>query len=885
MLVFRSLVAGMALFSWLGSLAQADVRLPRIFSDRMVLQREQPIPVWGWAAPGEQVQVTLGEATATATAAADGGFRVDLPAQQAGGPHELIVQGKNTIKIPDVLVGEVWLCFGQSNMQWKVSQSATAGEDLPKAHDPQLRLCNVELRIATSPQTDTGAGWQASDKNSAAGFSAVAYYFGKKLREELGVPVGIINASAGAIPIESFTPAIGCQMIPSQAKIARLTANVEREYRRMRTAALDRVTAEWQEQARAAIAADAPWPAGPTQPAGLDVVVQRGWLPLGLYNGAIHPIIPYGIRGAVMYQGEANNGQGMEYFDKLKALIGGWRKAWGQGDFPVLIAQLAPWSGYPEGNVEGIWEAQLAALQLPNTGLAVTTDLVPNIGDIHPNQKREVGQRLALWALAKTYGRDQLVYSGPLFKSAKIEGESIRVSFDHAEGLTTRDGKPPTFFQIGTLDGFVDAQAKIDGDSVIVHSPQVPQPLFVRFGWKNTAQPNLVNSAGLPASPFRTDCQGVTFSTGSRFTQEKMVELQSVGMAGEIRYTLDGSTPTAESPLYREPLRLTNTTTIQARLFAPDGRSSLASQATYTQVPPVTANGKQYAPGLVYDYYAGRWLEIPDFATLTPDLTSTLDTLQPRAFPESFFCAHRLRGFIVIPQDGEYHFQAVERGQRVRQPSPRIRLTVAGQLVAGGEPGQSAASAEAAPLAVGRTVRVRLEGEQKILSLAEVQILEHVSKQPLQTAGKASQSTTGYGCTANRANDGNTSSSFFNGSLSSTDTETNPWWSVDLGEEKQIGLIKVFNRGDCCGERLSQAIVEVLDGEGKVTWSSRIGTTVNNSVDEFEAEPGIKLTAGVHPLELVYLEQTGTPALQVLYSGPGVERQEIPAAVLWQQEK
>jgi len=629
----------------------ADVRLPQVLSDRAVLQRDLPIPIWGWAEPGETVTVTLGDnPPAVTTGDAAGRWRVDLPPQKAGGPHKLTVAGKNTLTVADLLVGEVWICVGQSNMQLKLAQTQNAKQDIPLAADPLLRLAFGLGPPNTFPQTDVSLSWAASTPGSAQNFSAVAYYFGKQLREKLGVPVGIIHSSAGAIPIEAWTPAAGCQLVPSQHKIIRLVDQVRGDFRKLRETALT----AWIEKARAAAAAELPLP---PLPAVSDAIVQRGWMQTTLYNSTIHPLIPYGIRGAVLYQGEANNGQGMEYFEKLQAFVGGWRKAWGQGDFPVLFVQLAPWAKYSEGNLEGIWEAQRAALTIPNTGMAVTTDLVPDLNDIHPPRKLEIGNRLALWALAKTYGRDNLVYSGPLFKSAKIEGDKIRIQFEHVgSGLATRNDQPLDNFQIGTPDGFYDAEAKIEGDSVVVRSDQVSHPAYVRFGWKNTAQPNLINKEGLPASPFRTDCGPVKFSTGSRFANFQRVRLSPDFFQGVIRYTLDGSTPNEQSALYSEPLDLRQTTTVCARLFAADGRSSLSARRTYTKVDPVNVAGKTLVPGLDFEYYIGRWTTLPDYDALKADRGGVIDTLEPPSFSESFMSAHRLRGYLEIPTAGEYVF-------------------------------------------------------------------------------------------------------------------------------------------------------------------------------------------------------------------------------------
>ena len=644
------------LVGWASSLP-ADVKLPSVFSNNMVLQRDLPLPVWGTASPGEEVVVAIGGQMVSTKAGDDGKWKVALPAMKANAqPQTMTVTGKNKLEIKDVLVGEVWVCIGQSNMQFGLAASQFGRRDIPQANDPQFRICFPGGNVSTQPQTEASANWVAASPGSVARFSAVAYYFGKELRSKLNVPVGLIHWSAGAIPIESWTPAVGLKMVPSQLKMARIAEQAEADYLKLR----DKVLREWNEKKQQAAAANKP---APPQPPITDLMVQRGWMATGLYNGVIHPIVPYGIRGVILYQGEANNGQGMEYLDKMHALIDGWRKVWAQGDFPFLYVQIAPWAGYPVGNLEGIWEAQRAALSIPNTGMAVVTDLVPNLNDIHPNQKLEVGSRLALIALSKVYGQDKLVYSGPLFKSAKIDGNAIRVEFDHiGGGLATRDGKTPNFFQLGTVDGFVDAAAKIEGNTVVVTSDKAPHPEFVRFGWKNTAQPNLINKEGLPASPFRTDCGPVKFSTGDRFARRKLVQLFAAFEPGTIRYTLDGSTPTEQSPAYAKPIEINKTTTVSARLFSADGRGSLTSRSTYTQVEPVNWNGKTLAPGIDYEFFFGRWVTMPDVAALKADRQGTIDAIRPLSFPESFLGLHRLSGYLDIPTAGDYTFTLKDLG-------------------------------------------------------------------------------------------------------------------------------------------------------------------------------------------------------------------------------
>ncbi|MGA2032237.1 MAG: sialate O-acetylesterase [Thermoguttaceae bacterium] len=423
--------------------ARADVKLPKVISSHMVLQRDRALPIWGWADPGEEVTVRLDDATATAEADAQGNWKVVFPAVKADGKaHSMSISGKNKIELDDILIGDVWIGSGQSNMEMGISACDKAKEEIPAANYPKIRLLLVPKVQTGQPAKDVKADWvECSPKTVAAGgwggFSAALFYFGQRLHKELDVPVGLIDSSWGGSPIEPWT-----------------------------------------------------------------VSGNSGG---GMYNGMIAPLKPLGIRGAIWYQGEANVGNGLKYYDKMKALIEGWRKVWGY-DFPFYFVQLAPFSGYGPGSLPPLWEAQVASLKIPGTGMAVTTDIVHNLADIHPRNKFDVGNRLALWALAKEYGKGDLVYSGPLYKSMEVEGNKIRLAFAQVGGgLKSRDGKPLCEFEIAGADGkFAPAEATIDGATVVVQAKEVASPSQARFGWRNVANPNLVNKEGLPASPFKT---------------------------------------------------------------------------------------------------------------------------------------------------------------------------------------------------------------------------------------------------------------------------------------------------------------------------------------------------------------------------------------------
>lgn len=489
--------------------------MPTVFSDNMVLQRERPIPVWGQADANAEITVTLGEGTATATTKADGHgkWMVRLPAQPAGGPHTLTVKGRNPVTFKNVMIGEVWVCSGQSNMFLRLARAMDAEAEVAAANHPDIRLFSVELKTAPMPLADlTGGPWQVCEPKTAKDFSAVAYFFGRHLHRELGVPIGLIHTSWGGTAIEPWTPPVGFASTPNVQQFHSQIEQADRDYIKSLTAYLDQ-RAAWIDSARD-VKLDGPdkLPRPPVLPEHPFVGGGNG-LPAVIYNAMVDPLVPYGIAGAIWYQGENNcvRNDGPLYHDKMKALIQGWRTVWDQGEFPFYYVQLAPWKygeKYP-GSADRlplIWEAQVATLAFPNTGMAVITD-IGDLEDIHPPNKQEVGRRLALWALAKTYDRTGLVYSGPLYKSMKVEGDRIRIGFDHVGGgLASRDGKPLSHFQIAGEDKkFIAAQAVIEGDTVVVSSDQVKQPVAVRFGWHELAEPNLMNREGLPASPFRTD--------------------------------------------------------------------------------------------------------------------------------------------------------------------------------------------------------------------------------------------------------------------------------------------------------------------------------------------------------------------------------------------
>jgi sialate O-acetylesterase len=506
-----------ALLAGLPAALSGEVKLPAVIGDHMIIQQGQPVAVWGWAAKNEQVTVRLAGAERAVRAAADGKWRVVFDPLKAGGPAlEMTVRGEKgpEIVVKDILVGEVWLCSGQSNMEWAMDWLPNPNLEIMRADHPNLRLFLVPKKTADRPKDDVVAKWAPCSPASVRPFSAVAYYYGLELHRKLGVPVGVIESAWGGTLIEPWTPPAGFEAVPETKPILDKQAARYEDYRK----ALERELPAWDlwiHETLKALKAKSVIPPQP-EPDTLTNPYDDPQAPTALYNGMIHALTPFGIRGAIWYQGESNRNDGLLYEKKMAALIKGWREVWKLGDFPFYYVQIAPYDYGYDRDMKGspvvdalrlplLWEAQTNALSLPNTGMAVVTDIA-NLSDIHPTNKVDVARRLALWARAKIYGEKDLVYSGPLYRSMTIEGDKARIAFDSGGGLTTNDGQPPTWFEVAGDDHvFYRAEAEISGGTIVVRSPLVASPKAVRFGWNERAMPNLINKEGLPASPFRTD--------------------------------------------------------------------------------------------------------------------------------------------------------------------------------------------------------------------------------------------------------------------------------------------------------------------------------------------------------------------------------------------
>jgi sialate O-acetylesterase len=617
----------------------ATVKVARIFSDNMVLQRDMNSPVWGTANPGEQVTVTIDGFSTATKAGPDGTWKVYLPVFKAGGPYTLTVKGENEITFSDVLFGDVWVASGQSNMEWRLENANNGAQEVNDANYPQIRLFYVKKRVGKDPKGDLDDGqWEKCMPETAKGFSAIAYFFGRELHKDLSVPIGLINCNWGGTVAEAWTSSEILKSLPDfEGQVVNLEggpnweedleANAQRGNEKQKIIAESKngieegvaeinystndwptvITPNWEENLEGVVwlrklieipnefkgkelkfdlgridnvatvyfnevelgTIYAPKFSGFVVPAklvksGKNVITVRAlhrwgklnfqgpeermklyapngavledlsgpWkyktglepafpevigyqnYPASLYNGMLYPIIPFGIKGAIWYQGESNAGRAYQYRSLFQSMIEDWRIQWGQGYFPFLFVQLANYMDIPEQPKDDDWaelrEAQAMALRLPNTGMAVTMDIGEQF-DIHPRNKQEVGHRLALAAKKVAYDQD-VISSGPLYRSMEINGDEIEIAFDYVgKGLMTQGDKLKGFQIAGKDKKFYWADAQIVGGEVFVSSDKVKEPVAVRYGWAINMDCNLYNKNGLPASPFRTDdWKGIT---------------------------------------------------------------------------------------------------------------------------------------------------------------------------------------------------------------------------------------------------------------------------------------------------------------------------------------------------------------------------------------
>jgi sialate O-acetylesterase len=481
---------------WALSCCRADVKLPALISDHMLLQRDMPVRIFGKADAGESVTVSFRGRSVQTVTDSWGRWEAWLAPMKPGAPEEMTIQGKNTLKVSDVLVGDVWLGSGQSNMQWEVRQTNNADQEISSAKFPEIRFFYVPRKPSGVPVEDVEAKWEVCSPDSVKGFSAVLYYFGRQLYQDLKVPMGLIHTSWGGTPIASWIsgptltadPKLSPFLTFWQDAILKYPDNLVRYEQDMK---------KWEQGGRKGNRPGEPM--GPGHPHE----------PTSLYNGMVAPLTKYTIKGALWYQGEneAGRGQGHLYGEALMTLVQDWRQAFGEGDFPFFWVQLA---NYGNATKNGHWmkvqEGQMKATALRGTGMAVIND-IGEATSIHPRDKQDVGKRLALVARHVAYHQEDFVWSSPMYRQATREGGTFRVWFNYAgSGLKTRDNGPVRGFVIAGPDGnFVPADAKIDGATVVVSSSQVTDPQAVRYAWDYNPDCNLVNSADLPASLFRSD--------------------------------------------------------------------------------------------------------------------------------------------------------------------------------------------------------------------------------------------------------------------------------------------------------------------------------------------------------------------------------------------
>ena len=483
-----------------GQLAtHAEVIPHALFTDGAVLQRGVEVPVWGKAKFGEKVTVEFRGQKVEAVADLNSKWMVRLKKMDAGGPFTMIIRGENTITLTNICVGEVWVCSGQSNMGFTLRSADNADAAIAASTDPQLRLFKVPNVTADMPQYSVKANWEVCDPTTVPNFTAVGYFFGRDLRKQLNVPVGLIMTAWGGSYAEAWCDRATLEEV-LPAAFDRYAASIKNFDPDKAKAAFEKAKARHQQEVAKAKAEGKPAPKPIRQPDDPRTTKNR---PTVLFNAMLAPLQPFGIRGAIWYQGESNAGHSKEYQTLFPAMINCWRQTWGLGDFPFLFVQIAPYQGQPPE----IREAQLISWQkTKNTAMAVITDH-GTADDIHPKAKEPVGQRLALAARALAYG-EKIEYSGPVFRKVKFSGDKATLYFDHlGGGLVAKDGALMGFTMAGNDKKFEEASAVIEGNTVVVQCPKVANPVAVRYGWENVPKVNLFNKEGLPATPFRSDVE------------------------------------------------------------------------------------------------------------------------------------------------------------------------------------------------------------------------------------------------------------------------------------------------------------------------------------------------------------------------------------------
>ncbi len=546
-------------------LLRSQIILPAVIGDSMVLQQNTVAPIWGNAPAGSTVSVKTSwdQVEIKTMVTPEGSWRVNLNTPAAGGPYTISIN-ERTLK--GVMTGEVWFCSGQSNMQWSVGQADNAVEEIASAQYPDIRFFYVARETAAEPKKNCTGRWESCYPGSAETFSAVAYFFGRELYKELGIPIGLIHSSWGGTPAEAWTRK---EILESDPELS---------------VYLEGYTAKVNNAAP-----------------GISPIDNQS--PSALYNAMLAPLIPFAIKGAIWYQGEANRNEAALYEKLFPAMIGNWRQDWGRGDFPLYYVQIAPFD-YDEPMTGALLrDAQRKTLSVPNTGMVVTLD-IGNTDDIHPTNKQDVGKRLALWALAKDYGKNPAVYSGPVYRSVNTEGNHVRIDFDHTgSGLVLSKNFSSAFEIAGNNQVFKPAECKVDGNSLLVSAHGVIDPVAVRYAFHNTSEASVFNKEGLPASYFRTDDWPLlTAEVEIKVLYDSLdgnsrIILKNSLQQYDILYTTDGSDPDIGSKLYSGPFILEGGNVIKARAF----KGSLASvQISEKKFENHLASGKK--PDLMFPY-------------------------------------------------------------------------------------------------------------------------------------------------------------------------------------------------------------------------------------------------------------------------------------------
>jgi sialate O-acetylesterase len=474
----------------------AEIRLPQMLSDHAVLQRESPIHIWGWAQPGETVTAHFHAQTVSTTTTGLGEWSLWLMPEHAGGPYVLTIDGSSKLTVNDLLVGDVWFASGQSNMEMPLkgfpgsAVIKNAQDEIAHANLPQVRLLHVANKSSDIPLDDITGTWTQCTPETEAEFSAVAYFFGREIQQREDVPVGLIDATWGGTPVDSWISLTTLGSDPSLMPVFASRARFAQEQVR-----LNEIIANEKQQDATALAAQQAPPKHSWHPNEIS------WSPAGLYNGMIAPETAYTIKGVIWYQGETDSSQERSpmYSRLFPALIADWRQQWQQGNFPFLFVQISSFDS-PAETWGAVRDAQRRTLSVVGTGMAVSLD-VGDPTNVHPSDKQTVAARLALAARAKAYG-EKIEFSGPLYRQVTGEGSALRVWFDYAAGLKSNEPNPESFEIAGQDGHFFPASAKIEGETVVVSSPDVIAPHFVRYGWANVTHANLYNGAGLPASTF-----------------------------------------------------------------------------------------------------------------------------------------------------------------------------------------------------------------------------------------------------------------------------------------------------------------------------------------------------------------------------------------------